>query len=152
MSSFFTNAFIRDQVWRPCHNCSDTLVEDLSFRLTGRLLSRKISLYLPKMLHCAFFLIRTSCLVLFYIAIVCSRCLTSLLRSHLLVCCLLCKFVFVMDLVFPIYISILSPIFKLSSITDVPYLWHFLSSGLCCPQMLGLINLFIPLFQLTGHF
>ena len=71
VSSFFTYAFVRDHVWHPYVIAGKThWLKTFLFRLTGRCLSRKISLYFPKTLHFAFILIETSCFVLFSIAIV----------------------------------------------------------------------------------
>ena len=72
ISSFFTNAFARDHVWHPYVIAGKThWLNTFLFKLIGKCLSRKISLYFPKTLHPAFILIETSCFVLFSIAIVC---------------------------------------------------------------------------------
>ena len=74
VSSFFTNAFVRDHVWRPyVIACKTHFLKTFLLRLIGRCLSRKISLYFPKTLHPTFILIEISCFVLFSIAIVCPR-------------------------------------------------------------------------------
>ena len=74
VSSFFTKAFVRDHVWHHCVIAGKTRwLKVFLFRLMGRCLSRKISLYFPKTLHPAFILIETSCFVLFFIASVCPR-------------------------------------------------------------------------------
>ena len=66
VSSFFTNAFVRNHVWHPCVIAGKThWLATFLFRLMGRFLSRKISLYFPKTLHPAFILIETSCLFCF---------------------------------------------------------------------------------------
>ena len=62
VSSFFTNAFVRDHVWHPYVGKTHWLKTFL-FRLIGRCLSRKIPLYFPQTLHLAFILIETSCFV-----------------------------------------------------------------------------------------
>ena len=49
VSSFFTNAFVRDHVWRPYVIAGKThRLKTFLCRLMGRCLSRKISLYFPK--------------------------------------------------------------------------------------------------------
>ena len=74
VSSFFTNGFVRDHVWHPYVIAGKThWLKTFLFRVMGRCLSRKISLYFPKTFHPAFILIETSCLVHFSIAIVCPR-------------------------------------------------------------------------------
>ena len=74
VSSFLINAFVRDHVWHPYIIAGKThWLKTFLFRLTGRCLSRKISLYFPKTLHPHFILIETSCFALFSIAIVCPR-------------------------------------------------------------------------------
>ena len=69
VSSFFSigsSAFVRDHLWQPYVIAGKThWLKTFLFRLMGRCLSRKISLYFPKTLHPTFFLIETSCLVLF---------------------------------------------------------------------------------------
>ena len=56
VSSFFTNAFVRDHVWHPYFIAGKThWLKTFLFRLIGRCLSRKISLYFPKTLCPAFF-------------------------------------------------------------------------------------------------
>ena len=79
------------------------------FRLVGRYLPRKISLYFPETFHLAFILSETSCLVLFFIAVVCPRYLWLVAFSISVV------FLLVFDLVFPL--CILRTIVKLSSFT-----------------------------------
>ena len=74
VSSFCTNAFVRDHVWHPQVIAGKThWLKTFLFRLMGSCLYRKISLYFQKTLHPASILIRTSCSVLFSIAIVCPR-------------------------------------------------------------------------------
>ena len=74
VSSFFTNAFVRDHVWHPYVIAGKRhWLKTFVFRLVGRCLSRKISLYFSKTLHLACILIFTYCFVLFSIAIVCPR-------------------------------------------------------------------------------
>ena len=74
VSSFFTNAFVRDYVWHPYVIAGKThWLKTFLFKLIGRCLSRKISLYFPKTLHPTFILIETSWFVPFSIAIVCPR-------------------------------------------------------------------------------
>ena len=119
VSSFFTNAFVRDHVWNSYVIAGKTQwLKTILFRLIGRRLSGKISLYFPKTLHPAFILIETSCSVLFSIAIVCP----IFIVSHLLcfcpvylnvVCCVnVChKFSF--------SLCIFRPIFKISSFTVI---------------------------------
>ena len=82
VSSFFTNAFVRDHVWHPHANAGKThWLKTSHFRLMGRCLSIKMSLYFPKTLHPACILIDTSCLVLFSTAIVFPRYLSSVTLS-----------------------------------------------------------------------
>ena len=58
LSSFSTNALVRDHVWHPYVIAGKThWLKTFLFRLVGRCLSRKISQYLPKTLHPAFILI-----------------------------------------------------------------------------------------------
>ena len=74
VSSFFTNAFVIDHVWHPYVIAGKThWLKTFLFRLTGRCLSSKMSLYFPKTLHPAYILIEASCFVLFSIAVVCPR-------------------------------------------------------------------------------
>ena len=55
VSSFFSNAFVRDHVWHPFVISGKThWLKTFLFRLMGRRQSRKISLYFPKTLHPAF--------------------------------------------------------------------------------------------------
>ena len=82
-SSFFTNAFMTDRVRYPHAITGKThWLKTFLFRLIGRCLSRKISLYCPKTSHPVFIPIETSFLFFFFfffflvlcsIAIVCSR-------------------------------------------------------------------------------
>ena len=66
VSSFFTDAFVRDHVWHPYVVASKThWLMTFLFRLVGRCQSRKISLYFPKTLYPAFILFKISCLILF---------------------------------------------------------------------------------------
>ena len=99
VSSFFTNALVASI----CH-----------FRLMGRCLCRKISLYFLKTLHPTFILIETSCFVLISIAIVCPRYLQLVIFSISVpsICMLSAVLIFVISLVFPL--CILRSIFKLS--------------------------------------
>ena len=65
VSSVFTN--VRDHVWRPYVIAGKThWLNTFLFRLMGRWLSRKISLYFAKPLHPAFILIKASCFVVFH--------------------------------------------------------------------------------------
>ena len=74
VSSFFTNGFVRDHAWHPYVIAGKThWLKTFLFRLMGRYLSRKISLYIPKTLHPACILIETSCFALFSFASVCPR-------------------------------------------------------------------------------
>ena len=74
VSNFFTNAFVRGHVWHPYVIAGKThWLKTFLFKLIGRCLSRKISLYFPKTLHPDFILIETCCFVLFSIAIVYPR-------------------------------------------------------------------------------
>ena len=57
VSTFFTNAFVRDHVWHPYVIAGKThWLKTFLFKLIGRCLSKKISLYFPKTLHPAFIL------------------------------------------------------------------------------------------------
>ena len=74
VSSFFTNAFVRDHVWHPCVIAGKThWLATFLFRLMGRCLSRKISLYFPKNSPSCFYSDRNFLFVLFSIVIVCPR-------------------------------------------------------------------------------
>ena len=65
---------MRDYVWHPYVIAGKThWLKTFLFRLRGRCLSWKISLYCRKTLNPTFILIETSCFVLFSIAIVCPR-------------------------------------------------------------------------------
>ena len=49
VSSFFTNAFVRDHVWHPYVIAfKKHWLETFLFRLMGRCLSKKVSLYFQK--------------------------------------------------------------------------------------------------------
>ena len=55
VSSFFTNAFVRDHVWHPYAIAGKThWLKTFLFRLMGRCPSGKKSLYFPKTLHPVF--------------------------------------------------------------------------------------------------
>ena len=95
VSSFFTSAFVSDHVLHPYVIAGKThLFKTFLFRLTGRCLSRKISLYFPQTLHPVFILIKTSCFVPFSIAIVCPRYFLFIFSISVpfFVCCLLCQY------------------------------------------------------------
>ena len=81
VSSFFTNAFVRDHVWHPYVSMFGIHMS-LLVRYTGwkpffldswKVPVQKDFSVLSKTLHPAFILIKTSCLVLFSIATVCPR-------------------------------------------------------------------------------
>ena len=118
VSSFLTNAFVRDHVWHLYVIAGKThWLKTFLFRLIGRCLSRKISLYFPKTLQHASILVETSCFVLFSITIVCPRYLKLVTFSISVpfICMLSVESIFVINLVFPI--CILRPVFELSSFT-----------------------------------
>ena len=105
VSSLFTYAFVRDHVWHPYVIAGKThWLKTFLFRLMGRYLTRKISLYFPKTLHPVFILIETFCFVLFSIAIVCPRYLqlVTFSVSVLFICMLSVVSIFVINLVFPL--------------------------------------------------
>ena len=112
--SFFTHAFVGDYVWHPCAIAGKTYwFKAFLFRLMGRCMSRKISLYFPKALQHAFILIKTSCLVLFSIAI--PRYLLIVTSISVpSVCVMSVVSIFATNLVLPL--CILRPILKLSSL------------------------------------
>ena len=57
VSSFFTNAFVRDHVWHPYAIAGKTnWLNTFLFRLVGRCLCREIYMYFPKTRHPVFFL------------------------------------------------------------------------------------------------
>ena len=67
LSSFFTNAFVRDHVWHPYVIAGKThWLKTFLFILMGRCLFRKIRMYFRKILHPAFIHIETSCFVVFH--------------------------------------------------------------------------------------
>ena len=120
LSSFFTNGFVRDHVWHPYVFAGKThWLKTSLFKVIGRCLSRKISLYFPKTLHPAFILIETSCFVLFPIAIVCPRYLqlVTFTISVPFLWMLSVVSMFVINLVCPL--CILRPILKVSSFTEI---------------------------------
>ena len=83
VSCFFTNAFVRDHFEHPYVIAGKIhWLKTFLFRLMGRCLSRKISLYFPKTLHLAFILIETSCFIPYSNAIVCPRYLELVTLGH----------------------------------------------------------------------
>ena len=57
VSSFFTNAFVRDHVWHPCVIAGKARwLKTFLFRLTKRILSRNNSLHFPKSFNAVLFL------------------------------------------------------------------------------------------------
>ena len=68
VSSFFTNAFVRDHVWHSYVIAGKThWLKTFLFRLIGRCLFRKISLYFPKTLHPTYILIKPSCCAVLFV-------------------------------------------------------------------------------------
>ena len=126
VSSFFTNAFVRDHFWHPYVIAGETKwLKTFLYRLMGRCLSRKISLYFPNTLYC--------------------YCLSQIfIISHLLYFCpvylhVVCYVNICSKFVFFLYVSLDKSLSFLHSmrLSDAPYLSHLLLSGLHYQQILG---------------
>ena len=118
VSSFFTNAFVRDHVWHPYVIAGKThWLKIFLFRLMRQYLSRKVSLYFPKTLHPAFILIETSCFILFSLAIFCPRYLVSQLLYFCPVYLSMLSVVSIFVIHLGFTLCILRPTFKLPSFT-----------------------------------